>query len=99
MKKMQSIVLALSLVLVAPMAAQAAEITLVPSVKLQIGDRDNRGYYWDGGHWRDHGWWKQHYEWRGNRWHPHGPRHRRATIRKLLMIITAVMVQANITAK
>ena len=43
MKKMQSIVLALSLVLVAPMAAQAAEITLVPSVKLQIGDRDNRG--------------------------------------------------------
>ena len=45
MKKMQSIVLALSLVLVAPMAAQAAEITLVPSVKLQIGDRDNRGYY------------------------------------------------------
>ena len=29
-----------------PMAAQAAEITLVPSVKLQIGDRDNRGYYW-----------------------------------------------------
>lgn len=73
MKKMQSIVLALSLVLVAPMAAQAAEITLVPSVKLQIGDRDNRGYYWDGGHWRDPGWWKQHYEWRGNRWHPHGP--------------------------
>ncbi|MBZ9070695.1 DUF2502 domain-containing protein [Escherichia coli] len=73
MKKMQSIVLALSLVLVAPMAAQAAEITLVPSVKLQIGDRDNRGYYWDGGHWRDHGWWKQHYEWRGNRWHPQGP--------------------------
>ena len=50
MKKMQSIVVALSLVLVAPMAAQAAEITLVPSVKLQIGDRDNRGYYWDGGH-------------------------------------------------
>lgn len=43
MKKMQSIVLALSLVLVAPMAAQAAEITLVPSVKLQIGDRDHRG--------------------------------------------------------
>ncbi|EFP6911441.1 DUF2502 domain-containing protein [Shigella flexneri] len=73
MKKMQSIVLALSLVLVAPMAAQAAEITLVPSVKLQIGNRDNRGYYWDGGHWRDHGWWKRHYEWRGNRWHPHGP--------------------------
>ena len=84
MKKMQSIVLALSLVLVAPMAAQAAEITLVPSVKLQIGDRDNRGYYWDGeaiaGTHTDR-------------------RHRRVTIRKLIMIITAVMVQANITAK
>lgn len=26
-------------------------------------------------------------------------RHRRVTIRKLIMIITAVMVQANITAK
>ena len=99
MKKMQSIVLALSLVLVAPMAAQAAEITLVPSVKLQIGDRDNRGYYWDGGHWRDHGWWKQHYEWRGNRWHPHGPPPSPRTITKHIMIITAVMVQANITAK
>lgn len=99
MKKMQSIVLALSLVLVAPMAVQAAEITLVPSVKLQIGDRDNRGYYWDGGHWRDHGWWNKHYEWRGNRWHPHGPPPRRVTIRKCIMIITVVMVQANITAK
>ena len=60
MKKMQSIVLALSLVLVAPMAAQAAEITLVPSVKLQIGDRDNRGYYWDGYDYRDPSYWKQH---------------------------------------
>ena len=99
MKKMQSIVLALSLVLVAPMAAQAAEITLVPSVKLQIGDRDNRGYYWDGGHWRDHGWWKQHYEWRGNRWHPYGPppspRHNST------MIIVAIIVRSrtNIIAK
>ncbi|MBA7741014.1 DUF2502 domain-containing protein [Escherichia marmotae] len=72
MKKMQSILLALSLILVAPMAAQAEEIMLVPSVKLQIGDRDHRGYYWDGGYWRDHNWWYRNYEWRDNRWHPHG---------------------------
>ena len=31
------------------MAVQASEITLVPAVKLQIGDRDNSGHYWDGG--------------------------------------------------
>ena len=85
MKKMQSIVLALSLVLVAPMAAQAAEITLVPSVKLQIGDRDNRGNNIMNGE--------------AIAGTHTDRRHRRATIRKLLMIITAVMVQANITAK
>lgn len=73
MKLLKPVLLALSMVLVAPMAVQAAEITLVPAVKLQIGDRDNRGYYWDGGYWRDHGWWNKHYEWRGNRWHRHAP--------------------------
>ena len=46
---------ALSLLMVAPLAAQAAEITLVPAVKLQIGDQDRHGNYWDGGHWREHG--------------------------------------------
>jgi len=65
--------LALSMLTIAPMAAQAAELTLLPSVKLQIGDRDNSGNYWDGGHWRDHGYWKKHYEWRENRWQPHRP--------------------------
>jgi hypothetical protein len=34
--------IALSLMLVAPMAVQASEITLVPAVKLQIGDQDKR---------------------------------------------------------
>lgn len=62
---------ALSLLMVAPLAAQAAEITLVPAVKLQIGDQDRHGNYWDGGHWRDHSWWKSHYEWRDNRWRAH----------------------------
>jgi hypothetical protein len=71
MSELKPALIALSLMLVAPMAVQASEITLVPAVKLQIGDRDNNGHYWDGGHWRDHSWWKSHYEWRDNRWHAH----------------------------
>ena len=69
---LKSIVLALTILVVTPLAAQAAEITLVPAVKLQIGDRDNHGNYWDGGRWRDHGWWGNHYQWRDNHWQPHG---------------------------
>lgn len=71
MSKLKPALFALSLMLVAPMAVQASEITLVPAVKLHIGDQDNRGHYWDGGRWRDHDWWRSHYEWRENRWHPH----------------------------
>ena len=54
MSKLKPALIALSLMLVAPMAVQASEITLVPAVKLQIGDRDNNGHYWDGGRWRPH---------------------------------------------
>ncbi|HBH14745.1 DUF2502 domain-containing protein [Leclercia adecarboxylata] len=75
MSKLKPVLIALSLMLVAPMAAQASEITLLPSVKLHIGDQDRQGHYWDGGRWRDHDWWKSHYEWRDNRWHPHGEHH------------------------
>ncbi|EHM51158.1 DUF2502 domain-containing protein [Yokenella regensburgei] len=76
MSVMKPVFLALSMLLVAPtivapVIVHAEEITLVPAVKLQIGDRDDRGYYWDGGNWRDHDWWGRHYEWRDNRWHPH----------------------------
>ena len=74
MSKLKPALIALSLMLAVPMAAQAAEITLLPAVKLQIGDRDNHGNYWDGGHWRDHGWWKSHYEWRDNHWRAHDNR-------------------------
>ncbi len=71
MSTLKPVLIALSLMLVAPMAVQASEITLVPAVKLQIGDRDNNGHYWDGGRWRDHDWWKAHYDWRDNHWRPH----------------------------
>lgn len=75
MSTLKPVLIALSLMLVAPMAAQASEITLLPSVKLHIGDQDRQGHYWDGGRWRGHDWWKSHYEWRDNRWHPHGEHH------------------------
>ena len=49
----RSLILAAVLLAFTPLAANAGEITLLPSIKLQIGDRDNYGNYWDGGRWRD----------------------------------------------
>lgn len=49
----RSLILAAVLLASAPLVANAGEITLLPSIKLQIGDRDNYGNYWDGGRWRD----------------------------------------------
>ena len=71
MSTLKSVILALSMSLVAPAVVHASEITLVPAVKLQIGDRDNYGNYWDGGRWRDHDWWGRHYDWRDNHWRAH----------------------------
>ncbi|WP_071882825.1 DUF2502 domain-containing protein [Chania multitudinisentens] len=45
-----------------------AEVSIgvyVPGLSLQIGDRDNRGYYWDGGYWRTPRWWHENYRPRG----------------------------------
>jgi hypothetical protein len=70
----RSLILAAALTVFAPLVtnvATAGEITLLPSIKLQIGDRDNYGNYWDGGRWRDRDYWGRHYEWRDNRWRPH----------------------------
>jgi hypothetical protein len=39
----RSLILAAVLLASAPLVANAGEITLLPSVKLQIGDRDNYG--------------------------------------------------------
>lgn len=49
--------------------AHAGEITLLPSIKLQIGDQDRRGNYWDGGRWLNSNDWHRHYRWHDNRWH------------------------------
>lgn len=60
----RSLILAAVLLASAPLVANAGEITLLPSIKLQIGDRDDYGRYWDGGYWRDRDYWHRHYEWR-----------------------------------
>ncbi|MBL7636368.1 DUF2502 domain-containing protein [Atlantibacter hermannii] len=67
----RSLLLAAVLLAGAPMMATAGEITLLPSIKLQIGDRDNYGNYWDGGRWRDRDYWHSHYERRGGYWRKH----------------------------
>ncbi|MET4960392.1 DUF2502 domain-containing protein [Klebsiella michiganensis] len=67
----RSLILAAVLLASAPLVANAGEITLLPSIKLQIGDRDNYGNYWDGGGCRDRDYWRRHYEWRDNRWRRH----------------------------
>ncbi|MEG3494382.1 DUF2502 domain-containing protein [Klebsiella variicola] len=71
MTTLKSALLALSILLVAPALVHADEITLLPAVKLQIGDRDDYGHYWDGDHWRNRDWWAHHYDWRDDRWRPH----------------------------
>lgn len=75
MSALKPVLLALSVLLVAPAMVHASEITLIPAVKLQIGDQDYNGNYWDGDHWRDRDWWEHHYEWRDNRWHEHEDKH------------------------
>lgn len=66
----RSLILAVALLAFVPLA-NAGEITLLPSIKLQIGDQDYRGNYWDGGGWRDRDYWHHHYQWRDNHWRRH----------------------------
>ena len=58
-----------------------------PGISIQPGDRDQRGYYWDGYDWRAPQWWHAHRGqhvgergprgdyWNGNGWQPHAPQH------------------------
>jgi hypothetical protein len=36
-------------------------------VTLHLGDRDRRGYYWDGGRWREPRWWNDRYQYNNHR--------------------------------
>ena len=78
----RSLILVAILLAAAPLAANAGEITLLPSVKLQVGDRDHRGNYWDGGRWRDRDYWRRHWEWRDARWRHHDDRERRGAFER-----------------
>ena len=45
----------------------------VPGLSLHIGDRDNRGHYWDGYRWRDPRWWADHHRYERPRGYYYGP--------------------------
>lgn len=54
-------------------AAQADSLSLsLPGVQLHIGDRDRRGYYWDGRYWRDPDYWRERHHYHRP---PPPPRH------------------------
>lgn len=67
----RSLILAIAVLAAVPPLASADEITLLPAIKLQIGDRDNYGNYWDGDRWRDRDYWRRHYDWDEGHWRPH----------------------------
>ena len=77
------IALALSALHIMANADISVGISIVPGVVIHIGDRDDRGHYWDGREWRDREWWEEHghghlvrfgdyddrgYRWDGDRW-------------------------------
>lgn len=51
--------------------ATSASIDLAPGVTLHLGDRDRRGYFWDGGRWREPRWWNDRYSYNDRRWWRH----------------------------
>jgi hypothetical protein len=66
---MKKSLLILTLLVGLPIFAQAADVRInVDNVKIQsgnttitFGDRDRRGYYWDGQTWRDPVYWDKHH--------------------------------------
>lgn len=68
-EKMMKVALNCALLALLPLAAQAGDVRInVDNVRIQsggvtinIGDRDKRGYYWDGKVWRDPAYWKKHH--------------------------------------
>ncbi|MCU5774930.1 DUF2502 domain-containing protein [Erwiniaceae bacterium BAC15a-03b] len=71
-----------------PLLAQAGVSINIntPGVSVSIGDRNDRGDYWDGYDWREPSWWKSHHGrrvgergprgdyWNGNGWQKHAPK-------------------------
>jgi hypothetical protein len=72
MKKLPVVKIALGALLFgllpATMPAHADGISInVPGLSISIGQRDNRGYYWDGYDWRSPYWWQHRNEYYGHR--------------------------------
>ncbi|HBW41534.1 MAG TPA: zinc ABC transporter substrate-binding protein, partial [Leclercia adecarboxylata] len=72
----RALIFAALLALFSPLACHTAEassasISLAPGVTLNLGDRDNRGNYWDGGRWREPRWWNDRYTYNERRWWRH----------------------------
>lgn len=63
--KMRKLILA-ALITVTPLLAQAIDVNIsglrveAPGVTVTFGSRNNQGYYWDGGEYRDPDYWKKH---------------------------------------
>ncbi|MCZ4058575.1 DUF2502 domain-containing protein [Pantoea sp. LMR881] len=83
---MKKTAILLSILLGMPLLVNASVSVNIntPGVSIHIGDRDNRGYYWDGYDWRAPTWWKQHQGrhvglkgphgyWNGNGWQSQRP--------------------------
>ena len=73
--------------------ASSATINLALGVTLHLGDRDRRGYYWDGGRWREPRWWHDRYQYNDHRWWPHEEwkRHRAGSVN-----VSAAGTSANV---
>jgi len=76
MKQKRFLLLAALLACLSPLTIQTAQATsatidLAPGIILHLGDRDDRGRYWDGGRWRDDYWWRNHYRYGNGRWWRH----------------------------
>ncbi|MGP2733796.1 DUF2502 domain-containing protein [Serratia bockelmannii] len=72
---MKKTLLLLAALLALPLASQA-DVSIgvnVPGLSLHIGDRDNRGHYWDGYRWRDPRWWADHHRYERPRGYYYGP--------------------------
>lgn len=57
----KSLLIAATAMLPGMAMADVAVSVQVPGISIAFGDRDNRGYYWDGGVWRSPVWWQQRY--------------------------------------
>jgi len=74
-----------ALIITLPLFAEATEVKVDPgsvhakTPNVTFGSRDSRGYYWDGGDWRDRDYWERHHGPQGEKGytghHPQGAPH------------------------